>query len=83
MALIREPAFVGVRRLGIEQYLQIERQFYSTEIKISYNASQRFCFASVISLNDLRVIEARSLKCRQNIDWPRTRDSHTCHCLNL
>ena len=62
------------------------RQFYSTEIKISYNASQRFCFASVISLNDLndfRLIEARSLKCRQNIDWPGTRDSHTCHCLNL
>ena len=49
---------------------QIERQLYSTEIKTSYNASQRFCFASVISLNDLndlRVIEARGLKCRQNI----------------
>ena len=86
MALIREPAFVEVRRLGIEIYLQIERQFYSTEIKISYNASQRFCFASVISLNDLndlRVIEVQSLKCQQNIDWPGTRDSHTCHCLNL
>ena len=46
---------------------QLERQFYSTEIKISYTASQRFCFASVISLNDsndLRVIDAQSLKCR-------------------
>ena len=55
------------------------RQFYSTEIKTSYNASQRFCFASVISLNDLnylRVIEARSLK-TQNIAWPGTLDSHT------
>ena len=67
-------------------FWQIERQFYSTEIKITYNASQRFCFASVISLNDLkdlRVIEARSLKCRQNIDWPGTPDLHTYHCLNL
>ena len=62
------------------------RQFYSTEIKISYNASQRLCFASVISLNDLndlRVIVARSLKCRQNIGRPGTCDSHTYHCLNL
>ncbi len=28
-------------------------------------------------------IEARSLKCRQNIGRPGTRDSHTYHCLNL
>ena len=34
-------------------------------------------------LNNLRVIEVRSLKCRQNIGWPGTRDSHTYHCLNL
>ena len=33
----------------------------------------RFCFTSVISLNDLndlRIIEARGLKYRQNIGWP-------------
>ena len=28
-------------------------------------------------------IEAWSLKCRQNIGRPGTRDSHTYHCLNL
>ena len=46
----------------------------------------RFCFTSVISLNDLndlRIIEARGLKYRQNIGWPGTRDSHTYHGLNL
>ena len=46
----------------------------------------RFCFTSVISLNDLndlRIIEARGLKYRQNIGWPGTRDSHTGDCLNL
>ena len=46
----------------------------------------RFCFTSVISLNDLndlRIIEARGLKYRQNIGWPGKRDSHTCDCLNL
>ena len=57
---------------------QIDRQLYSTEIKTSYNDSQRFCFASVISLNDLivsRVIEVRSFK--HAIRIPES------HCLNL
>ena len=44
-----------------------------------------FCLCNIteLDLNDLRVIEARSLKCRQNIGWPGTRDSHTYHYLNL
>ena len=65
---------------GIDKNIgQIERQLYSTEIKTSYNASQRFCFASVISLNDLnylRVIEVRSFK--HAIRIPESN-----HCLNL
>ena len=74
---------MGVTRLGIAQYLG--GSFTAPKLK-SVNASLRFCFASVISLNDLndlRVIEAQSLKCRLNIGWPGTRDSPTYHCLNL
>ena len=64
---------------------RLRGSFTAPKLK-SVNASLRFCFASVISLNDLndlRVIEAQSLKCRLNIGWPGTRDSHTYHCLNL
>ena len=88
----REPAFVRVTRLAglgiIRNIGQIERQFYSTEIKISYNAPQRFrefCFASVITLNDLndlRVIEALSLKCRILAGREHAiRTSESNHCL--
>ena len=68
---LREPDFVGVTR--------ILGRLRGTEIKTSYNASQRFCFASVISLNDLdylRVIEVRSFK--HAIRIPKSN-----HCLNL
>ena len=66
---------------------RLRGSFTAPKLKISYNASQRFCFASVISLNDvndLRVIEARSLKCRILASWEHAiRIPESNHCLNL
>ena len=52
-------------KIGNREILRrLSGSFTAPKLKLVYAASQRFCFAPVISLNDLndlRIIEARSL----------------------
>ena len=71
--------------MGIEKYLRrLNSSFTAPKLNIGYDASQRFCFAPVISLNNLNDCEDdRSAEFKHGIPEHTVRKPESNHCFEI